>query len=72
MMTLIKTTSNGRLHQNIESGISQQPLIGSSSNFILQMRGPNQNWILLQIKTISNGRQTQNIKVVISGTTDCT
>ena len=59
MMALMKMTSNARLPQNIESGISQ-------------LREPNQNWILLEIKTISNGRWPQNIKVSISGTTDCT
>ena len=69
MMALMKATSNGRIPQNIESGISQQPLIGSSSNVILKLMGPNQNWILLEIKTIANGRRPQ---VEISGTTDCT
>ena len=29
---LMKTTSNGRRHQNTKRGISQQPLIGSYSN----------------------------------------
>jgi hypothetical protein len=32
-----KTTLNGRWPQNIKSGISQQPLIGSSSNFKLKL-----------------------------------
>ena len=36
-------TSNGRRPPNIKSWISQQPLIGSSSNFKLKLRGPNQN-----------------------------
>ena len=36
-------TSNERRPQNIQSGICQQPLIGSSSNFKLKLRGPNQN-----------------------------
>ena len=40
----MKTTSDGRWPQNIKSGISQQPLIGSSSNFKLKLRGLNQNW----------------------------
>jgi hypothetical protein len=39
----MKTTSNGRQPQNIKSWISQQSLIGSSSNFKLQLRGPNKN-----------------------------
>ena len=34
----MKTTSNGRRPQNIKSGISQQPLIGSYSNFKLKLR----------------------------------
>ena len=34
----IKTTSNGRRPQNIKSGISQQPLIGSHSNFKLKLK----------------------------------
>ena len=38
-----QTTSNGRRPQNIKSRISQQPLIGFSSNFKLKLRGPNQN-----------------------------
>ena len=70
-MLEMKTTSNGRLPQNIKSWISQHPLIGSSSNFILKLRGPNQKWILLEIKKISNGRQSLNKKVAISGTIDC-
>ena len=39
----MKTTSNGRQHQNIKSWISKQPLIGSSLNFKLKQRGTNQN-----------------------------
>ena len=35
-------TSNGRRPQNIKSGISQQPPIGSFSNLKLKLRGPNQ------------------------------
>ena len=38
-----KTTTNGRQPQNIKSWISQQPLIGSFSNFKLKLRGPNLN-----------------------------
>ena len=44
----MKTTSNGRWPQNIKRWISQQPLIGSSSNFKLKLRGPNQNLKLLK------------------------
>jgi hypothetical protein len=39
----MKTTSNGRLTQNIKSGISQQQLMGFSSNFKFKLRGPNQS-----------------------------
>ena len=57
-----KTTLNGRWPQNIKSGISQQPLIGSSSNFKLKLRGQNKiknAWYEddLQWKTTSNGRR---------------
>ena len=38
-----KTTSNGRQPQNTKSQISQQPLIGSYSDFILKLIWPNQN-----------------------------
>ena len=34
----MKTTSNGRRHQNIKNGISQQSLIGCFSNFKLKLR----------------------------------
>ena len=37
------TTSNGRRPLNIKSWISQQPLIGSSLNFKLKLRGQYQN-----------------------------
>ena len=59
-------TSNGRRTQNIKSGISQQPLIGSSSNFKLKLIGPNQNFILLIMKMTYKGRRPQNIKSGIS------
>ena len=52
----MKMTSNGRRPPNIKSWISQQPLIGSSSNFKLKLRGPNQNALNeddLQWKTTS-------------------
>ena len=44
----MKLTSNGRQPQNINSGISQQPLIGSYSNFKLNLRW--QNYILQILK----------------------
>ena len=43
-----KKTINGRRPQNIESWISQQPLIGITSNFKLKLGGPNQNQFLLK------------------------
>ena len=51
-----------RWPQNIRSGISQQPLFGSSWNVNHKLRAPNQNWILLWMKMTSNGRRPQNIK----------
>ena len=39
----MKTTSNARQPQNIKSWVSQKPLIGSSSNLNLRLRGPSQN-----------------------------
>ena len=44
------TTSNGRRPQNIKSLISQQPLIGSSSNLKLKLRGPNKNIKCLKLR----------------------
>jgi hypothetical protein len=52
--------------QNIQIGISQQPLIGSSSNFKIKFMGPNQNLKLAERKTTLNGRRPQNIKDGIS------
>jgi hypothetical protein len=43
-----KRTSDGRWHQNIKSGISQQPLMGSSSNLKLKLREPNKNKVGLK------------------------
>ena len=60
------TTSNGRRPQNIKSWIPQQPLIGSSSNFKLKLRGPNQNKKMLQMKTTCNGRRLQDIEIEIT------
>ena len=48
-----------RQPQNSKSGISQQQLIGSCSNFKLKLRWLNNIW---QMKTTSNGRWPQNIK----------
>ena len=62
----MKTTFNGRRPQNIKSGISQQSLIGSYSNFKLRLRRPKQSVQILQIKTNSYGRRPQNIKSGIS------
>jgi hypothetical protein len=50
-------TSNGRRPQNIDSGISQQPLIGSSSNLKLKLWGLNKKEKLIVIKTALNGRR---------------
>ena len=46
----MKTTSNRRRPQNIKNWISQQPLIGSSSNFILKLRGTNTNKKCLKLR----------------------
>ena len=58
----MKMTLNGRQPQNIESGISPQPLFGSYSNFKLKLK--NQTILLnpsneddLQWETTPNGRQ---------------
>ena len=44
--------------QNIKSWISQQPLVGSSSNFKLKLRGPY-NFKKNEMKITSNGRRPQ-------------
>ena len=46
----MEMTSNGRQPQNIKSGISQQPLIGSSSNFKLKNRGLYQSKKCLKLR----------------------
>jgi hypothetical protein len=46
----MKMTRNGRRPQNIERGISQQPLIESSSKFKLRLWGPNKNWNFLKLR----------------------
>ena len=53
---------DGRRPQNIKSGISQQPLIGSYSNFKLRVRRSQQSVKILQMKTTSHKRRPQNIK----------
>ena len=58
----MKTNSDGRRYQKIKSGIYQEPLIGSSSNFKLKLRGPNQNRKLLEMKTTSNGRKKVKVE----------
>jgi hypothetical protein len=52
----MKKTSYGRRPENIKSGISQQPLIGSNSNFKLKLRLPKKNLQILEMKTTFNGR----------------
>jgi hypothetical protein len=52
----MKRTSDGGQNQNIKSGISQQPLIGSSSNFKLKF------CLKFKMKMTSDGRRPQNIK----------
>jgi hypothetical protein len=56
----MKTATNGRWPQNMKSGISQQPLAGSYSNFILKQDKTEctkvSNEDDLQRKTTSNGR----------------
>ena len=39
----MQTTSNRRRAQNDKNGISQQPMIRSSSNVKLRLRGTNKN-----------------------------
>ena len=72
----MKTTSNRRQPQNIKSGISQQPLIGSSSNFKLKLRGPTQihkclKWRQPPIEDDLQWKTTSKyLKLNISATTD--
>ena len=68
-MLEMKTTSNGRRPQNNKSWISQQHLIGSSSNFKLTLRGPNQNkkclkWRRPQMEV--RGKYEENTKEISS------
>jgi hypothetical protein len=53
----MKMTFHGRQPQKIKSGISQQPLIGSSSNFKLKLKGRYQILKLHDMKTAFHGRQ---------------
>ena len=52
----MKTTSSGRRPQNMESGISQQPLVRSYSNLKLELIWSNQSVQRYQMKMTSNGR----------------
>ena len=47
---LMKMTTNGRRPQNIKSGISQQPMIGSYSKFKLKLIRQNQSFQMPQMK----------------------
>jgi hypothetical protein len=53
----LKTTSNGKLPQNVNSRISQQPLVGSYSVFKLKLMGSNQSVQRYELKTTPNGRR---------------
>ena len=55
-----------RRHQNIKSGISQQPLIGSYLNFERKLRLPNYILQKLKTKTTCDGRRSQTNKSEIS------
>ena len=58
----MKMTLNGSRPHNRKSGISQQPLIGSSSNFKLKPKRPNQNYKLLAMKMTSMADDLKIIK----------
>ena len=57
----MKTTSNGRPPENIKCGISQQPLIGSYSNFKLRLRRPKQSVQILQCR---QPHRKDNLKIL--------
>ena len=59
-------TSNGIRPQNIKSGLSKQPLIGSYSNFKYRLRRPKQSVQIISMKMTSYGRRPQNVKSGIS------
>ena len=48
----LKTNSNGRWPQNMRIWISQQALIGSSSNFKHKLMGPHQSQITKVTKVL--------------------
>ena len=58
-----KRTPNGRRPQNIKSWVSQQPLVGFSSNFKLKPRGPNQNHKYLKGRWPSMEEELKILKV---------
>ena len=50
----MKTISDGWRPQNVIRGISQQPLIVSSSNFKLKLRGTNQIKVVVEFEMKTN------------------
>ena len=62
-MLEMETTYKRRQPQNIKSWISQQPLIGSTSNFKLKLRGPNQNQKCLKRRGPTMGNDLKLLKV---------
>ena len=62
----MRLTSHGRQPQNINSGISQQSLLRSDSNFKLMLMWPKQSLQILKMKTTSHRRRPLNIKSRIS------
>ena len=62
----MKVTSNGIRPQNIKSGISQQTLVWSFSNFKPKFEEPNGKQKLLEMKTTSNERWVPYIASEIS------
>ena len=65
-MLKMKMISNWRQHQTIQSWIYQQPLIGSSSNYKLKLRGLNQNQKYLKWRWSSMEGKKINIRSWIS------
>ena len=43
-LLIMKMNTNGRGPKNYKIGISQQPLVWTSSNLKLKLRGPTQDW----------------------------
>jgi hypothetical protein len=65
----MKITSNGRLHQDIKNGISQQLLVRYFSNFKFKLRGPNQNiqWPrIIKYRMLVRGKSEENLEVISS------